>query len=119
MPTQIAQMFPDLWVDEDEEEGKNINESPLIQTQLQRYRRKETFSYHKIIDSTGTEKLMSQFNSLKNYDLNVIVINFIDILSHARTESMMVRELANNEAAYRSITLSWFRHGVMRELLEA
>ena len=85
MPTQIAQMFPDLWVDEDEEEGKNINESPLIQTQLQRYRRKETFSYHKIIDSTGTEKLMSQFNSLKNYDLNVIVINFIDILSHART----------------------------------
>ena len=119
MPTQIAEMFPDLWVDEDEEEGKNINESPLIQTQLQRYRRKETFSYHKIIDSTGTEKLMNQFKNLKNYDLNVIVINFIDILSHARTESKMVRELANNEAAYRSITLSWFRHGAMRELLEA
>ena len=119
MPTQIAEMFPGLWVDEDEEEGKNLNESPLIQTQLERYRRKETFSYHKVNDSTGAEKLMNQFKSLSKYDLNVVVINFVDMLSHARTESKMVRELANNEAAYRSITLSWFKHGVLRELFEA
>ena len=119
MPTQIAEMFPELWVDEDEEEGKNLNESPLIKTQIERYRRKDTFSYHKINDSTGAERLMAKFNSLKQYDLNVVVINFIDMLSHARTESKMVRELANNESAYRSITLSWFRHGVLRELFEA
>ena len=119
MPTQIAQMFPELWVDEDEEEGKNLNESPLIKTQIERYRRKDTFSYHKINDSVGAERLMGKFNSLKQYDLNVVVINFIDMLSHARTESKMVRELANNESAYRSITLSWFRHGVLRELFEA
>ena len=118
MPTQIAQMFPELWVDEDEEEGKNLNEAPLIKTQLERYRRKETFSYHKINDSVGAERFMGKFNSLKQNDLNVVVINFVDMLSHARTESKMVRELANNESAYRSITLSWFRHGMLRELFE-
>ena len=117
MPTQIAEMFPELWVDEDEEEGKNLNEAPLIQTQLERYRRSGTkFSYHKVNDSTGADKLLQQFNQLAENDLNVVVINFIDMLSHARTESKMVRELANNESAYRSITLSWFRHTVLSDL---
>ncbi len=117
MPNQIASMFPDLWVDEDEEEGKNLNEAPLIQTQLDRYRRGATkFAYNKVNDSTGAAKLMQQFAQLEENDLNVVVINFIDMLSHARTESKMVRELANNEAAYRSITLSWFRHTVLSEL---
>lgn len=116
MPDKIAGMFPDLWVEEDEDEGKNLNERPLIQTQLDRFRRKDTFSYHKINDSGGVEKIIQQFNQLHNNDLNVLVINFIDMLSHARTESKMVRELANNESAYRSITLSWFRHSVLSEL---
>ena len=118
MPNKIAQMFPSLWVDEDEEEGKNLNEQPLIQTQLDRYRRRNTFSYNKVNDSAGADKLLSQFNQLKQTDLNVVVINFIDMLSHARTESKMVRELANNESAYRSITLSWFRHSLVSELFK-
>lgn len=119
MPTQIAKMFPELWVDEDEEEGKNLNEAPLIQTQLDRYRRSNTkFSYHKVNDSTGADKLLQQFSQLEDNDLNVVVINFIDMLSHARTESKMVRELANNESAYRSITLSWFRHTVLSDLFK-
>lgn len=116
MPVKIAQMFPELWVDEDEEEGKNLNEGPLIKTQLDRYRRHNTFSYHKINDSAGADKFIQKFNELKNNDLNVLVINFIDMLSHARTESKMVRELANNESAFRSITLSWFRHSVLADL---
>lgn len=119
MPTQIAQMFPELWVDEDEEEGKNLNEAPLIQTQLDRYRRSNTkFSYHKVNDSTEADKLLQQFSQLEDNDLNVVVINFIDMLSHTRTESKMVRELANNESAYRSITLSWFRHTVLSDLFK-
>ena len=117
MPTQIAELFPDLWVDEDEEEGKNLNEGPLIKKQIERYRRHDTFSYHKINDSAGAEKFLQQLKSLSGNDLNVAVVNFVDMLSHARTESKMVRELANNESAYRSITLSWFRHSVMSELL--
>ncbi len=115
MPDKIAKMFPDLWVDEDEEEGKNLNEEPLIRTQLERFRRHDTFSYHKINTSADAEHLMQQFNSFDRYNLNVVVFNFIDMLSHARTESRMVRELANNESAYRSITLSWFRHSVIAD----
>ena len=119
MPNQIARMFPELWVDEDEEEGKNLNEEPLIRTQIERYRRHDTFSYHKVNDSAGADRLLERLNTMKNNDLNVVVVNFIDMLSHARTESKMVRELANNESAYRSITLSWFRHSVMADLLKA
>ena len=115
MPNKIAEMFPDLWVDEDEEEGKNLNEAPLIQTQLDRYRRHESFSYHKINNSYDADKLIGQLNELEKNGLNVVVFNFIDMLSHARTESRMVRELANNESAYRSITLSWFRHSVIAD----
>jgi DNA-binding response OmpR family regulator len=115
MPNKIQEMFPDLWVDEDEEEGKNLNEEPLIRTQLERYRRKETFSYHKINTQADADKLMQQMQQIEKHPLNVVVFNFIDMLSHARTESKMVRELANNESAYRSITLSWFRHSVISD----
>ncbi len=118
MPNKIAELFPELWVDEDEEEGKNLNEGPLIGTQIERYRRHDTYSYHKINNSTDAEKLLQQLNQLKHFDLNVVVFNFIDMLSHARTESKMVRELANNESAYRSITLSWFRHSVMADFFK-
>ncbi|MBR0201034.1 MAG: bifunctional response regulator/alkaline phosphatase family protein [Bacteroidaceae bacterium] len=119
MPNIIAEMFPDLWVDEDSEEGKNLNEAPLIQTQFQRYRRNNSFTYHKVNDSVAAEKLVARLSQLNKYDLNVCVLNFIDMLSHARTESRMVRELASNEAAYRSITLSWFRHSAVGELFRA
>ena len=119
MPEQIESMFPDLWVDEDEEEGKNINEEPLVRTQIERYRRHDTFSYHKINDSAAAERLVERLGELTKNDINVVVLNFIDMLSHARTESKMVRELANNESAYRSITLSWFRHSVVGELIKA
>ena len=118
MPEQIEKMFPDLWVDEDEEDGKHLNEEPLVRTQIQRFRRHDKFSYHKINDSAGADKLLERIGDLMNNNLNVIVVNFIDMLSHARTESKMVRELANNESAYRSITLSWFRHSVMADLLK-
>ncbi len=116
MPRQIEKMFPDMWVDDDSEEGKNLNESPLIGTQIDRYRRKHKFSYNKINDSQGCERVMREMGSLLNNDLNVIVLNFIDMLSHARTESKMIRELASTNAAYRSLTESWFRHSPVLEL---
>ena len=119
MPNQIANLFPDLWVDEDEEEGKNLNEEPLIQTQLDRYRKRHTFSYYKLNNSTESERLVERFKNLQNNDLNVLVINFIDMLSHARTESKMVRELASDEKAYRSITASWFKNSPVNDLFHA
>lgn len=111
MPLDIERMFPQLWVDEDSDEGKNLNESPLIATQFERYRRRGVkFSYNKINDSTAGERLIKDFSNLETNDLNVVVFNFIDMLSHARTESKMMRELASTNAAYRSLTESWFRH---------
>jgi hypothetical protein len=116
MPQQIARMYPDLWVDEDEEEGKNLNEGPLIQTQLDRYRKRYSYSYYKLMGSNDSERLVDRFKNLMNNDLNVLVINFIDMLSHARTESRMVRELASDERAYRSITASWFHNSPVSDL---
>jgi hypothetical protein len=103
-------------VDEESEDGKNLNEAPLIQTQIERYRKRYTFSYNKINDLNNGDKLLQNFNQLDNSQLNVIVLNFVDMLSHARTESKMVRELASTEAAYRSLTRSWFKHSTAMEL---
>ena len=116
MPAKIRELYPDLWVDEEEDEGKNLNEEALIGRHLERCRRKIGYSYHKINDSVAVDKLLQQFQQLSNTPFNVLVINFIDILSHARTDSRMVRELAATEAAYRSITLSWFKHTPIKEL---
>ncbi len=118
MPSQIERMFPDLWVDEESEEGKNLNEAPLIQTQIDRFRKKYTFSYNKVHDSQYGEKLLGTIPSLTRNQLNVIVLNFVDMLSHARTESKMIRELAQSEAAYRSLTKSWFQHSSTLELFK-
>ncbi len=117
MPSDIARMFPNLWVDEDSEEGKNLNESPLIATLFERYRRNVKFSYNKINDSAAGEQILRNFANLSHNDVNFIVLNFIDMLSHARTESKMIRELAANSAAYRSITESWFRHSPALDLI--
>ncbi len=116
MPLQIEQMFPDLWVDEESEEGKNLNEEPLIRTQMERFRKKYTFSYNKVHDSQYGEKLIGMISTLTHNQLNVVVLNFVDMLSHARTEMKMIRELAQSEAAYRSLTRSWFQHSTTLEL---
>lgn len=117
MPSQISEMFPDLWIDEDEEEGKNLNEEPLIATQIERFRKNYSFSYNKLLTSVQGDKLTASINNLTNNQLNVVVINFVDMLSHARTDSRMIRELASDEAAYRSVTKSWFKHSSTLELL--
>ncbi len=123
LPDKIAKMFPDLWVDEDEEEGKNLNEAPLIRTQLDRYRKKYDFSYHKVNETSFGEKLVQNFNNFDRYPLNIVVLNFIDMLSHARTESKTVRELASTEAAYRALTRTWLEHsstiGLFRKLADS
>ncbi len=122
MPLQIATMFPQYWVEEDEDEGLNIHEQELIQTQIDRFRRKDKFIYTKLNDSSAGEKFVQALSANKDVPLQVLVLNFIDMLSHARTESRMIRELANSDAAYRSLTESWFKHSsaadIFRKLSE-
>ncbi|MDE6811375.1 MAG: PglZ domain-containing protein, partial [Muribaculaceae bacterium] len=116
MPLQIATMYPEYWVEEDENEGLNIHEAELIGTQIERFRRKDKFTYTKINDSQNGEKFIRNLKKTQDVNLHVLVLNFIDMLSHARTESKMIRELANSDAAYRSLTESWFRHSSTVEI---
>ena len=116
MPLQIQEMFPQYWVEEGDEESKNQYEKELVQTLLDRYRRRESFNYWKVNESDFCERVIGQLKGVKA-PLNIVVLNFIDMLSHSRTESKMMRELANDESAYRSLTLSWFRHSPTYELL--
>ena len=115
MPLQIKKMYPQYWVPEDSEEGKNNHEAELIGTQIERFRKKYSYCYHKINDSDSCEKLIADFHNYSSKQLNVVVFNFVDMLSHARTDSKMIRELAASEAAYRSLTKSWFQHSPIAE----
>lgn len=115
MPLQIQQMWPDFWVDESEGEGLNLNEKELINTQLGRYLKRYSYNYYKINESEYCAKITKQFKDLQT-SLNVLVVNFIDMLSHARTESKMMRELCNNESAYRSLTYSWFKYSPIYQM---
>lgn len=117
MPDDIRKMWPNLWVEEEDEEGKNLNEKDLIQTCMDRFRKRYEFSYFKINESDFCERITRQIQGLKT-PLNVVVINFIDMLSHSRTDSKMMRELCNNEEAYRSLTLSWFKHSPTYQLFK-
>lgn len=118
MPSEIAKTHPQLWVGDDEEEGKNNHEDELLGQQLQRNRLNTKFSYHKIITTEQGRDLVDRFNNLLKTPFNAIVYNFVDMLSHARTDTQMIRELAHDESAYRSITRSWFAHSPLLELIK-
>ncbi|MCQ2338346.1 MAG: PglZ domain-containing protein [Paludibacteraceae bacterium] len=117
-PLQISQMFPDLWVEEGDEESKNSHEVELLRTQLNRFRRHDTFfTYSKIMSANSLDKAYAEMKRC-TAPLSVLVINFVDMLSHASTDNSMIRELAADEAAFRSITLDWFRHSGIIDLME-
>lgn len=119
LPLKIKEMYPQWWVEEDEDESLNSHESELIGAQLERFRRKERYSYTKLNDSQAGERFLQQIKSLRDTPLNVVVFNFIDMLSHARTESKMIRELANTDAAYRALSASWFRYSSAIDIFRA
>lgn len=115
-PLQIQQHYPEYWVEEGDEDTKNRYERELVGELLHRYRKSYGYTYFKINESDFCERVIKQLRSLQT-PLNIAVINFIDMLSHSRTDSKMMRELAHDEAAYHSITLSWFRHSPTLELM--
>ncbi len=117
MPLEINNLFPGVWLFDDEEGGKNLKEKELFENHINRLGKTYKFRYEKINNLKAGKKLQESVSDLLNYDLNIIVYNFVDMLSHARTEMEMIRELANNESAYRSLTVSWFRHSHLLELI--
>ncbi|MEX1190446.1 MAG: bifunctional response regulator/alkaline phosphatase family protein [Brumimicrobium sp.] len=119
MPSEIAKKHPELWSGEEDEGGKNNFEKELLHKQLERLGRKDLkVGYNKITNLDAGKKLSDNFNQLKNNDLNVIVYNFVDMLSHAKTDMKVIRELADDEAAYRSLTESWFEHSPLQDIFK-
>jgi CheY-like chemotaxis protein len=119
LPAEIEKVYPQLWEDDDNEGNKNRHEEELLRKQLERHRRKEKLYFEKV---SGIRRDRQTSESLKNIlasDLSVMVFNFVDMISHARTEMEMIKELASDEKAYRSLTLSWFNHSSLRELIRS
>ncbi|UII23279.1 bifunctional response regulator/alkaline phosphatase family protein [Fulvivirga ligni] len=117
LPEEMAKKHKDLWVGEDVEEGKNNNEDQFLERQLKRNNLDIKFSYHKIKQISEGKQLVDNIRNLASNQLNVIVYNFVDMLSHARTDMAMIRELAPDESAYRSITKSWIEHSPLIEAI--
>lgn len=117
MPSEIRKKYPKYWVDEEEEGSKNQFESELLGEQLKRFGKDVKYSYNKILNLNAGKRLVETMPNLMVNKLNVIVYNFIDMLSHARTEMEMIRELAEDEAAYRSLMQSWFEHSSLYEIV--
>jgi CheY-like chemotaxis protein len=118
-PLEMSKRFPDLWQNDEDEGGKNLNEDKFLADQLKRIYRKEIkHSYTKVLTLEQGRDVVDNLSNLMNNNLNVLVYNFVDMLSHARTDMAMIRELANDEAAYRSLTLSWFEHSPLLDALK-
>jgi CheY-like chemotaxis protein len=118
MPSEIEKMHPNLWKNEEDEGGKNMHEEDLMAAQLKRLGFDIKWSYNKITQLAAGKKLSDNFSNLMTNKLNFIVYNFVDMLSHARTEMEVIKELADDEPAYRSITSSWFDHSPLLDIIK-
>jgi CheY-like chemotaxis protein len=109
MPKDIEKIYPDWWLNDNEEGGKNMKEGDLLKSQFSRLIRRDVKTdYIKITNSYAAKQLQENIMNVMNYDFTAIVYNFIDMLSHSRTELDLLKELASDEKAYRSVTKSWF-----------
>ena len=118
MPSEIERMFPGKWLNDEDEGGKNLHEEEFLGGLLRRMGKDIKYSYHKITNFEAGKRLADNIHSLASNKLNAIVYNFVDTLSHARTEMEVIRELASDDAAYRSLTLSWFNHSPLRDIMK-
>jgi len=117
-PLEMEKRHPDLWKNDPEEGGKNLHEAAFLSAQLKRLGLQTKHEYYKITNFKDGKKLVDNFRGLKNNDLTTIVYNFVDMISHAKTEMEVVKELASNDKAYRSLTASWFRNSPLIEIIQ-
>jgi CheY-like chemotaxis protein len=117
-PLEMEKQFPQYWKNDPEEGGKNLYEAEFLTAQIKRLRLDLKQDYFKITNLAGGKKLAESFKSLKDNDLVTIVYNFVDMLSHAKTEMDVVKELASDDKAYRSLTLSWFKNSPLLEIIQ-
>jgi hypothetical protein len=118
LPIDIENRFPGKWSNDEDEGGKNLHEQFFLEDLLKRLRIDAKTSYTKVVHLNQGKDLVDDIPNLFQNDFNVIVYNFVDTLSHARTDYKVMRELAEDEAAYRSLTLSWFEHSPLYDALK-
>lgn len=118
LPSEIEKRFPNWWLNDEDEGLKNQHEEDFLGEQLKRLGKNVKFSYNKITNLAAGKKLADSISNLTQNKLNVIVYNFVDMLSHARTDMEVIRELADDEPAYRSITRSWFEHSPLLDMIK-
>lgn len=117
MPLDMQKLYPKLWLNDTDEGGKNLHEAEFLDNQLKRLGMHISHSYHKITSLDQGRTLADNFAQYKNKDLTVIVYNFVDMLSHAKTEMQVIKELASNDKSYRSLTTSWFKNSPLLEII--
>ncbi|WP_367752913.1 PglZ domain-containing protein [Flavobacterium sp. WC2430] len=118
LPLEMEKQFPQYWKNDPEEGGKNLYEAEFLSEQLKRLGLKIKEDYFKITNLASGKKLVENFKGLKDNDLVTVVYNFVDMLSHAKTEMDVVKELASDDKAYRSLTLSWFKNSPLLEIIQ-
>lgn len=118
MPSEIEKMYPKLWVNDEEEGGKNMSEEELLGLNLKRLGKETRYNYYKVLNQSFGRKVVDEIPNMMKNKFNVLVYNFIDMLSHARTDTNVIKELAEDESAYRSLTLSWFEHSSFMEAIK-
>ena len=117
-PLEIQKKFPKWWKNDTEEGGKNLYEKELLEAQCERLNFKRPISYHKITQLQHSQQLIKNLQNHTHEGLTAVVYNFVDMISHAKTEMEVIKELAPDNKAYRSITLSWYRNSPLKELLK-
>ena len=118
MPSEMEKKHPDLWRNDTDEGGKNMFENEFLTAQLKRLNISIKHEYYKIVSLKDGKELANNYNGTKQNDLTVLVYNFVDMLSHSKTEMEVIKELAGDDKAYRSLTVSWFKNSPLFEILQ-
>jgi hypothetical protein len=118
MPSDMEKLHPDYWLNDTEDGGKNMFEDKFLEAQLKRLGLDLKWSYHKISSLKQGKRLVEGFKSHKDENLIAVVYNFVDMLSHSKTEMEVIKELASNDKSYRSLTQSWFKNSPLMEIIQ-
>ncbi len=118
MPSEMEKLYPNYWKNDTDEGGKNLHENDFLIEQIKRLNLNIKHEYYKITNLKAGKQLADSYKSTKDNDLTVIVYNFVDMLSHAKTEMEVIKELAGDDKAYRSLTLSWFKNSPLMEIIQ-
>ncbi|WP_198943170.1 bifunctional response regulator/alkaline phosphatase family protein [Polaribacter tangerinus] len=118
MPLEMKKKYPEFWKNDTDEGSMNLYENEFLTAQIKRLSLNIKHEYYKISSLKSGKELADNYNGTKQNDLTTIVYNFVDILSHSKTEMEVIKELAGDDKAYRSLTLSWFKNSPLFEIIQ-